>query len=152
MSARDCGQALSSSRTPSALRPIGFERGGAFRRRNARLGGCVAFERFQEQPLGKRLVFMLSAAPSFGHFPDQDRGETDPRIDRAGVRLKRSLKGPMGLFHSANRQRPIIPSPSAHYEVAGIEVDAPFLFDSAACRLYQLEIQLLGEAGGELVP
>jgi hypothetical protein len=31
---------------------------------------CIAFERFQKQLLGKRLVFSLRAAPPLRHFPD----------------------------------------------------------------------------------
>src|ERR1700674_4728952 len=46
---------------------------------------CIAFQDFEEQPLGNRLVFMASIAPSLSHFPDQERGDTHFRIYRMGV-------------------------------------------------------------------
>src|ERR1700730_17406679 len=82
----------------------------------------IALESFEEQLFGPCLILLRRAAPSAGYIAKQARCEADPRVDGSRVDFERALEIPPSLFISGCRKRPVIPSPSAHDEIARVRI------------------------------
>src|ERR1700731_1801374 len=82
----------------------------------------IPLESFEEQLFGSCLILLLGAAPSAGYIAKQARCEADPRVDGSRVDFERALEIPPSLFISGCRKRPVIPSPSAHDEIARVGI------------------------------
>src|SRR6516165_1351586 len=98
-----------------------------------------------------RFVPLNRVAPPIADVGGESRPNSDPRFHRCWIDFLRLLKILTCLLQAWFRPRPMIPSPSAHYEIARVGIDLSFLFDPPACYLHDLQTESPGEPTGDLV-
>src|SRR5260370_23898218 len=110
---------------------------------------AVAFERLEDQYFGARSILLRRLAKSSRPRNKQGRRHAGPGIDRARINLQRPLERPLGLLEVCLADRPEVPGPAAHDEVARIELDRSFSLDLLACSLDKLEAKRPRETRGD---
>src|ERR1700694_3019800 len=92
----------------------------------------IALESFEEQLFGPCLILLLRAAPSGAYIAKQGCCDADPCIDGPRVDLERALEIPPSLLQRCLGTRPVVPGPSAHYEIARVGIDRSLQLDPAS--------------------
>src|SRR6266446_3347147 len=92
----------------------------------------IALDSFDEQLFGPCSILFLRAAPSEGDAAKQHGCNADPRIDGSRVVLERALEIPKSLLQAGCGNWPVIPSPSAHDEIARVGIDRLRQLDPAS--------------------
>jgi hypothetical protein len=92
----------------------------------------IAFESFEKQMLGSRLILLDRATPSVADVGGQDQGDADPRINRSRVNFQSLFESAPSLSTVGHGEGTVEQGPPAHDKIAGIGVDHLFLLDPAS--------------------